>query len=71
MKYRLPNYDDYEILKEYVEEHYSNYEISISSSLGMTDMNYKEWVDKVNRNAKIADDEWEINLKCNYYKIIF
>jgi predicted acetyltransferase len=58
MKYRLPQIEDAKILKEYVEEHYSNYERSISASLGMTNMNYNEWVDKINRNANIADDEW-------------
>ena len=58
MNYRLPTVDDYEILKEYVEEHYSNYERSISASIGMTNMNYNEWVEKVNRNSQTADDEW-------------
>ncbi len=58
MNYRLPTYDDYEILKEYVEEHYSNYERSISASIDLTNMDYKEWVDKVNRNSEVRDDEW-------------
>ena len=31
-----------QILKEYVEEHYSNYERSISASVGLTEMNYQE-----------------------------
>lgn len=58
MNYRLPTINDYDILKEYVEEHYSNYERSISASVGLTEMNYKDWVNKVNRNSEIADDEW-------------
>ncbi len=58
MKYRLPKYEDADMLKEYVEEHYSNYEGSISASVGMTDMNYKDWIEKVNRNTERADDEW-------------
>lgn len=58
MKYRLPKIEDEAILRDYVEEHYSNYERSISASLGMTNMNYHEWVDKINRNAIKADDEW-------------
>lgn len=58
MKYRLPTLNDYNILKEYVVEHYSNHERSISASLGMTNMKYEEWVKKVNRNSVIADDEW-------------
>lgn len=58
MKYRLPTKDDYEILKEYVEEHYANGEKSISASLGLTSMNYDIWVEKINRNSYKADDEW-------------
>lgn len=58
MIYRLPKIDDLSLLKEYVEEHYSNHEKSISASLGMTTMSYREWVDKVNRNSEVADDEW-------------
>ena len=58
MKYRLPTNDDYKILKEYVEEHYSNGEKGISASLGLTNVDYKEWVTKVNRNSTQADDEW-------------
>ena len=58
MKYRLPKYSDKEILKEYVEEHYANHEKSISASVGMTSMDFKEWVDKVNKNVEIPDEEW-------------
>ena len=58
MKYRLPTIEDHEILKEYVMEHYSNGEKSISASLGMTNMNYDTWVKKVNHNSQEADDEW-------------
>jgi len=58
MKYRLPTKDDYEILKEYVEEHYANGEKSISASLGLTSMNYDVWFEKINRNSREADDEW-------------
>ena len=58
MKYRLPTLEDYEILKDYVIEHYSNHERSISASLGMTNMKYEDWVNKVNRNSEEATDEW-------------
>ena len=40
MNYRLPTLEDYEILKDYVIEHYSNHEKSISASLGMTNMKF-------------------------------
>ena len=49
MEYRLPTLDDYEILKEYVMEHYANPEKSISASIGLTNMKYKEWVQKVSK----------------------
>ena len=58
MNYRLPTLDDYEILKDYVIEHYSNSEKNINASLGMINMKYEDWVKKVNRNSKEADDEW-------------
>ena len=58
MKYRLPTINDFEILKDYVIEHYSNHERSISASLGLTNMKYSEWVNKINRNSEKADDEW-------------
>ncbi len=58
MKYRLPTIDDYEILKDYVTECYSNYEICLSASVDLTNMAYPEWVDKINRNSTVSDDEW-------------
>ena len=58
MRYRLPTKNDYEILKEYAIEHYSNGEKGISASLDMTNMNYDIWVEKINRNSQEADDEW-------------
>ena len=42
MKYRLPKYEDIDILKDYVEEHYSNYERNISASNCL-----KNWVSGV------------------------
>ncbi len=58
MKYRLPTIEDYEILKDYVTECYSNYEICLSASVELTNMKYPEWVEKINRNSTISDDEW-------------
>lgn len=58
MKYRLPKIEDKEILIDYVKEHYSNYERSITASNGLTSNNYVEWVNKINKNSSIADDDW-------------
>jgi hypothetical protein len=40
MIYRLPTIDDYEILKDYVKECYSNYETCLSASVELTNMDY-------------------------------
>ena len=58
MEYRLPTINDYEVLRDYVIEHYSNGERNISSSINLTNMNYSEWVDKINHNSIESDDEW-------------
>ena len=58
MEYRLPTINDKDILKNYVIEHYSNYERSISASNGLTNMDYNKWVEKINRNSLEADDDW-------------
>lgn len=58
MNYRLPTYDDYEIIKDYVIEHFSNNERRLNASLYLTDMDYKEWVDKVNKCSVTADEHW-------------
>jgi predicted acetyltransferase len=58
MEYRLPTINDKDNLKDYVEEHYSNYERSISASNGLTNMDYNKWVEKINRNSLEADDDW-------------
>ena len=56
MKYRLPKYEDLDILKEYVNEHYSNYERNISASVAQIYMNYKECVEKVSKNSETDGD---------------
>ena len=58
MEYRLPTKDDEEILKDYVEEYYANYEKDITASLNLTSTNYQEWQEKINRNSNTPDDEW-------------
>ncbi len=35
------------------------------------EIDIKDIKDFPNNPFKITDDEWKINLKCNYYKIIF
>ena len=58
MKYRLPQNEDINIIKDYIEEHYSNYERTLTACPGVIDMDFDKWVLKVNRNVEIADDEW-------------
>lgn len=56
--YRLPEKEDQAILLAYVREHYDNRETGISASLGLTSMEYSEWVEKIHKNAVIGDEAW-------------
>ncbi len=58
MIYRLPEIGDKEILQEYVQEHYDNKENSISASLGLTSIEYSEWIEKIQGNALMGDELW-------------
>ena len=58
MKYRLPEIDDKDILKAYVQEHQDNGESSISASLGLSSSDYSEWVTKIKKNALSGDEQW-------------
>ena len=58
MLYRLPEISDKSILQEYMQEHYDNKETSISASLGLPASEYSDWVDKIQRNALVGDEEW-------------
>lgn len=46
MEYRLPMMSDKEIIKEYIEDHYSHNEKSLSASNMLTSMEYEDWVKK-------------------------
>ena len=56
--YRLPEINDKAMLQEYVQEHYENKETSISASLGLSSSEYSDWVEKMQRNASVGDEEW-------------
>ena len=58
MKYRLPELEDKEKIKLYIEEHYSNHEKSLSASNKLTSMRYEEWVNKIHSNVNTPDKEW-------------
>ena len=58
MEYRLPNLEDKEIIKAYIEDHYSHNEKSLSASNMLTSMNWENWVKKINDNVIIGDEEW-------------
>ena len=58
MKYRLPKLEDKNQVYEYIREHYENNEKSLSASNGLTSMNYKDWVEKINRNVTVPDEVW-------------
>ena len=58
MKFRLPELKDKEIIKLYIEEHYSHNEKSLSASNKLTSMNFEDWVNKIHNNACVPDKEW-------------
>ena len=58
MIYRLPELNDKIMLHEYVQEHYDNGETSISASLDLSISDYSEWVEKIQNNAYVGDNEW-------------
>ncbi len=57
MIYRLPEIRDKSILQEYMQEHYDNKESSISASLGLPASEYEEWVEKIQKNALVGDEQ--------------
>ena len=58
MYYRLPESSDETALRAYIQEHYDNGETSISASLGLAASDYSEWVEKIQNNVSVGDDEW-------------
>ena len=58
MTYRLPTKDDKEALMEYVQEHYDYGETKIHACMSFTTMEFDEWLDRVYRLNKKADNEW-------------
>lgn len=58
MKFRLPELKDKEIIKLYIEEHYSHNEKSLSASNKLTSMYFEDWIKKIHNNVCIPDKEW-------------
>lgn len=44
MKFRLPELKDKEMIKLYIEEHYSHNEKNLSASNKLTSMDFEDWV---------------------------
>ncbi len=58
MIYRLPTLQDRSLLLEYVKEHHDNGESSINASLGLQVSDYDKWIDKIEKNAQIGNEDW-------------
>ena len=58
MEYRLPSLEDKEQIIDYIKEHYSYNEKSLSASNGLTGMKYEEWVDNIKKNVNIPNGDW-------------
>ena len=44
MEYRLPKTEDKEMIEEYIADHYSHNETSLSASNMLTSMKWEDWV---------------------------
>ncbi len=58
MIYRLPELSDQAALQEYIQEHRSCGENSISASMGLISAGYPDWVEKMRANASAGDELW-------------
>lgn len=58
VQYTLPTMQDEYALKEYMQEHYANGEKSISASLGLPEMQYADWVERIQSNVTEGDGDW-------------
>ena len=54
---RLPELRYEEIIKSYIEEHYSHNEKRLSASNKLTSMNFEDWVKKIYNKIKIPDTD--------------
>lgn len=61
MELRKPTLNDKELLINYINEHYSNGETSISASNGMPTMEYKSWLNKLKADEEGQNIEWGIS----------
>lgn len=58
MKYRLPELEDKEIVKKYIEEHYSCNIEKLNGSTKLLSMKYEDWVEMIHNNAILGDNDW-------------
>lgn len=61
MQLRKPRLEDNEKLKDYIEEHHANGEMSISASNRMPTMAYEEWIEKLKHDESGENKEWGIS----------
>lgn len=69
MIYRLPELSDKEILMDYVSEHRTNGENSISASVGMLAGEFSDWVNKIHKNAVFEADNYNEGRISQYYTV--
>lgn len=59
MTYHFPTLDDRDVLLDYIKEHIENGETHISASLGLANMDYNDWLEKITKMTTLsADDKW-------------
>ena len=61
MEIRLPTIEDKEIINKYMEEHYINNEHKLHGSNMLDKMDFSEWIKRIERLTKKAEDKWGIS----------
>lgn len=58
LTYRLPELGDERLLREYLEEHYTAGEKSVSASMRLPVTPFEEWVEQMKKNAEEGNEAW-------------
>ena len=61
MLLRKPALEDKDKLMDYIEEHHTNGETSISACNGLTAMKYEDWIEKLKKDESGENKEWGIS----------
>lgn len=58
MNFRFPTINDESIINDYIQEHYNSNETEIHAGNDVNQMNFADWVKKIEKNRTEPDEEW-------------